>query len=118
MSISNYERVRRALELLRNGLAPFVAREIRLARKEGWVDDRVLLRFIDDPLAAEKPVEEWDVSLLLKLMWNTWNDVFKHTLGHAERSFVSELREWRNRWAHQEPFSSDDTYRGQTLPRA
>lgn len=111
MSISNYERVRRALELLRNGLAPFVAREIRLARKEGRVDDRVLLRFIDDPLVAQKPVEEWDVALLLKLMWNTWNDVFKHTLGHAERSFVSELREWRNRWAHQEPFSSDDTYR-------
>ncbi|GAB6876734.1 Swt1 family HEPN domain-containing protein [Thermaerobacter litoralis] len=111
MAVSNHERVRRALELLRNGLAPFVAREIRLARKEGRVDDRVLLRFLDDPLVAEKPVEEWDVSLLLKLMWNTWNDVFKHTLGHAERSFVSELRDWRNRWAHQEPFSSDDTYR-------
>ncbi|EKP95443.1 Swt1 family HEPN domain-containing protein [Thermaerobacter subterraneus] len=111
MAVSNYERVRRALELLRNGLAPFVAREIRLARKEGRVDDRVLLRFVDDPLVAEKPVEQWDVALLLKLMWNTWNDVFKHTLGQAERSFVSEMRDWRNRWAHQEPFSSDDTYR-------
>ncbi|MCX8207303.1 MAG: Swt1 family HEPN domain-containing protein, partial [Methanothrix sp.] len=33
------------------------------------------------------------------------------TLGYSERSLVSELRNWRNRWAHQQAFSSDDTYR-------
>ncbi len=44
-------------------------------------------------------------------MWNQWNDVFRKTLGQAERTLVSELREVRNRWAHQEPFSSDDAYR-------
>ena len=31
--------------------------------------------------------------------------------GLYERSLVSELREWRNKWAHQESFSTDDTYR-------
>ena len=36
---------------------------------------------------------------------------FRVTLGHAERSLISELLEWRNRWAHQKPFSSDDTDR-------
>jgi hypothetical protein len=44
-------------------------------------------------------------------MWDGWEEVFRKTLGRAERSLVSELREWRNRWAHQEPFSSDDAYR-------
>ena len=44
-------------------------------------------------------------------MWETWNDVFGRTLGRAERSLVQELRDWRNKWAHQEPFSSDDTDR-------
>ena len=34
------------------------------------------------------------------------------TLGFSERSLVSELREVRNKWAHQEPFSTDDAYRG------
>ena len=29
----------------------------------------------------------------------------------AERGFVGELRGHRNRWAHQESFSSDDAYR-------
>ena len=33
------------------------------------------------------------------------------TLGRAERSLISELREIRNKWAHQKPFSSDDAYR-------
>jgi hypothetical protein len=27
---------------------------------------------------------------LLKLMWETWNEVFRKTLGFAERSLVSE----------------------------
>ena len=54
---------------------------------------------------------EWDVAALLKLMWETWNDVFRNILGPAERGFVGELRGHRNRWAHQEPFSSDDAYR-------
>ena len=44
-------------------------------------------------------------------MWETWNDVFGRTLGRAERSLVQELRDWRNKWAHQEPFSSDDADR-------
>lgn len=38
-----------------------------------------------------------------------WNDVFRRTLGAAERSLLSELR--RNTWAHQQAFSSDDAYR-------
>ncbi|RJP20344.1 MAG: hypothetical protein C4527_25305 [Candidatus Omnitrophota bacterium] len=44
-------------------------------------------------------------------MWNEWNLVFGKTLGHAERSLISELREIRKQWAHQEPFSTDDTCR-------
>ena len=52
-----------------------------------------------------------DAAALLRVMWESWNEVYRDTLGHAERSLVSELRDARNRWAHQEPFSSDDAYR-------
>ena len=48
---------------------------------------------------------------LLKLMWETWNEVFRRVLGPAERGLTGELRDHRNRWAHQERFSSDDAYR-------
>ena len=44
-------------------------------------------------------------------MWNQWQIVFRKTLGQAERSLVSELRDVRNKWAHQNPFSGDDAYR-------
>ena len=47
----------------------------------------------------------------MKLMWEAWNDAFGETLGRAERSLVQELPDWRNKWAHQEPFSSDDADR-------
>jgi predicted AAA+ superfamily ATPase len=110
MAMTNHERVGKALELLKIGLSPFVEREFKSIYKDGA--SAKIDRFIgDDRLNAKKPIAEWDVAVLLKLMWESWNDVFRQTLGHTERSLVSELREYRNKWAHQEPFSGDDTYR-------
>src|SRR5690606_18265978 len=40
-----------------------------------------------------------------------WYDVFRKTLGYAERNLISELRDVRNKWAHQQSFSTDDAYR-------
>src|SRR5439155_26361060 len=62
-------------------------------------------------LDANRPFASWDEAVLLRLMWEAWNDVFRRTLGQAERTLVSQLRDVRNRWAHQEPFSTDDAYR-------
>ncbi len=111
MAITNQERIGKAMELLRAGLAPFVEREIQAAVKVGSVRMEAVRRFADDPVLGQKPVAQWDAAGLLKLMWETWNDVFGRTLGRAERSLVQELRDWRNKWAHQEPFSSDDADR-------
>ena len=111
MATTNHERVGKALDLLKTGLGPFVDREVQGAIKAHRVDTQTLLRFVDDPRIGNRPVTEWDVAGLLKLMWETWNEVFRTILGPAERGFVGELRGHRNRWAHQEPFSSDDAYR-------
>ena len=111
MAITNHERVGKALDLLKAGLGPFVQREIQGAIESGRQDAHKLRRFADDPLLADKPIPEWDVAGQLKLMWESWNDVFRNILGPAERGFVGELRGHRNRWAHQERFSSDDAYR-------
>ncbi|GIW32506.1 MAG: hypothetical protein KatS3mg071_2680 [Meiothermus sp.] len=111
MAITNRERVGKALDLLRDGLAPFVEREVQAAIRAGAVNMETVRRFAEDPLLRDKPIAEWDSAGLLKLMWETWNDVFRNTLGFPERSLVSELRDWRNKWAHQEAFSSDDADR-------
>jgi hypothetical protein len=59
----------------------------------------------------EADTSKWDIQLVLSIVWNNWNLVFKKTLGNTERSYVSELRDVRNRWAHQNGFTYDDTYR-------
>ena len=112
MAISNRERVDKALELLRKGLAPYVERELQ-SEKGKTVPPEIFLRLSSDPNLEDKPIGEWDVAALLKLMVipDVWNTVFRITLGNAERSLVSELRDWRNKWAHQKPFSSADTDR-------
>lgn len=111
MAITNHERVGKALELLKIGLGPFVDREIKGAIAVNSLTKQRVQGFVEDPILANKSIDEWDVAALLKLMWETWNDVFRRTLGFAERSLVSEIRDWRNKWAHQEPFSGDDAYR-------
>jgi predicted AAA+ superfamily ATPase len=111
MAITNQDRVGKAMELLRAGVAPYVEREVRAAVKAGTVRMDAIRRFADDPMLGQKPIAQWDAAGVLKLMWETWNDVFGRTLGRAERSLVQELRDCRNKWAHQEPFSSDDADR-------
>lgn len=110
MAISNQERVGKAMDFLRAGLAPFVDREFQSQHKSQATD--VARRYFgDDRTVGKKQITDWDVAALLKLMWEAWNDIFGRTLGRAERSLVQELRDWRNKWAHQEPFSSDDADR-------
>ena len=61
--------------------------------------------------------EEWDVAALLRLVFDSWNEIFGQVLGHAERSLVSgKLRTVRDRWAHQENFSSDETRIARSTP--
>lgn len=110
MAVTNYDRVGKALEVLRAGLGPFVEREFRNRYQEQAQEEAVRL-LKEDRMVRGKAISEWDAGALLKLMWEGWHEVFRQTLGQAERSLVSELREWRNKWAHQEAFTSDDTYR-------
>ena len=111
MPISNHDRVGKALELLKAGLAPFVEREVKGAIESQRLSAHRLRGYAEDPRLADRPMAQWDAAGLLKLMWETWNEVFRRTLGPAERGLVGELRGHRNRWAHQERFSSDDAYR-------
>ncbi|MBK9214625.1 MAG: DUF499 domain-containing protein [Chloracidobacterium sp.] len=111
MAISNYERVGKAMELLKAGLGPYVDRELQSGIDAKRVTAEVLAPFANEPNTGNKPPSQWDVAALLKFVFNAWNVIFGHTLGHAERSLVAELRTHRNAWAHQESFSSDDAYR-------
>ena len=110
MAITNVERVGKALDLLKTGLAPYVEREFTNVFKQN-TQQQVARYITDDRLEIGWPIAGWDVAPLLRLMWNAWKDVFEGTLGRAERTLVTELIDVRNNWAHQKAFSGDDTYR-------
>lgn len=111
MALTNRDRVGRALELLAEGLRPFVVRELEARYGRYWV-----ARATE---GWEQPIQEWedsetprlDAYLLLKLLGTNWREVFQEVLGFAERNYVSELRTFRNEWAHGGTFDSNDAYR-------
>ncbi len=113
MAISNHERVGRALTLLKEGLYPYIEREMKSVYKERWLV--AATPFVDEDRSLKRSVASIlgdDVAAQLKLMDRQWNEVFKKTLGKAERSLVNELINTRNTWAHGgSTVSTDDAYR-------
>ncbi|MEQ1890304.1 MAG: Swt1 family HEPN domain-containing protein [Alphaproteobacteria bacterium] len=110
MAITNQERVGKALELLKSGLRPFVEREMKAQYGDKWAfEAQELVR--DTRLGGGKGDALQDVSVQLVIMDRKWSDVFRNTLGKAERSLINELIDVRNNWAHQKAFSGDDADR-------
>src|SRR5882762_4383954 len=67
MAISNQERVGKAMELLRAGLAPFVEREFKNLHQAQAADAARHYLGVDRTV-GKKPLANWDVAALLKLM--------------------------------------------------
>lgn len=110
MAISNHDRVGKALELLNKGLLPYIEQEMIAIHKDKWLE--VAKQSIKDiPATKDKKNVEWDTQKILTIIWSQWESVFSKTLGRSERAIVSELRDIRNNWAHQQNFSTDDAYR-------
>jgi len=119
MALSNRDRVERVLDALRDGLGRYVIREYKMVYKGHGLMNAVeqSLGYAADDLPDEAFRSEegllrfLDVHKLLTLMLRDWNNVFHDKLGHVGRSYVSELYEARNSWAHQKAFTNDQAYR-------
>lgn len=101
------DRVSVALRLLVDGLVPFVETRLQRVYGDRWrtvAGESFRSRSKNDRI-------KWDAHAVLTVMWDQWNAVFRHELGHSERSYVSELRDVRNRWAHQQRLDFHDTFR-------
>lgn len=105
MALSNRERVGRAFELLAKGLGPYVDRRM-LARS----DDRE--RWLEQWQARSRgPVSLQDPAFQLKVVTETWDTIFRDDFTRSDRNVVFELRDVRNKWAHNEAFTVNDAYR-------
>lgn len=106
MVMPNTERIARALDLLRDGLRPKCEATWKGFYGEGWL--QTVNGRLHNP---EQSPSTADVAFLFKGMKGTWNDVFGHGFPPAVRALVFELSDARNNWAHQGPFTTDDTVR-------
>jgi hypothetical protein len=88
MAITNSERVGKALNEVRDGLLPYISRELYDKLGPSW-QERL------DPTVNLK-----DISVLLGLFMEHWGAVFKQLLSQEDRAYVSELKVARNKWAH------------------
>jgi len=104
--------VRDALDMLVQGLAPYAEDRLRDVYRDNWMRyAKSSFRRPRDHAPNQGKEFVWDAHSTLTVIWDQWNAVFRQHLGHYERSLVSELREFRNRWAHQRQLNFDDTYR-------
>jgi predicted AAA+ superfamily ATPase len=117
MAKSNRDRISEVMDTLKEGLGSFVLREYNAV-----YGTKKFLNIIEQTLATgaytsdhlpdvNTALEKVDVQGWLNLMIRQWNEVFKAKLGKVERSFVGELLEARNDWAHQKAFTNDDAHR-------
>lgn len=111
MAITNSERVGKALDLLKDGLRPYVERELKATYKNRWLETAKPSFPVWQQPGKDGAGLNWDSQAILQVMCDLWNDCFKKILGVSERNLVFELRDVRNKWAHQKAFSTDDAYR-------
>lgn len=118
MEVTNNQRVGRALDLLRDGLRPYVRRQFNSRYKNGV--QREVQDVFDSPITGADPFSEMDVNALLKLMNDRWSEVFDAYLGvsvqpmlyPSARTLVNECRSVRHQSAHRTgDFSNADAYR-------
>lgn len=104
MATSNRDRVGRGFELLAEGLLPVVDEQMSAAAPAG-ADWLALLAARDEARhGTSRELSKDDPQVLLRVLTEEWR-VFKDRLSRVEQSFATELRDTRNRWAHNEPFS-------------
>ena len=78
MAITNHDRVGKAMELLRQGLAPFVERELKAQSQQAWLEEiKAVLPPQQLSIGATVKDPMSDVATVLATMWNKWQEVFR-----------------------------------------
>jgi predicted AAA+ superfamily ATPase len=109
MAKSTRQYVFDGMELLPAALIPFVEKRLESSLKGHWQVQVV------EKLPGLRPNSSgavgWDQAALFNAMDRFWSEAFKSVLGRAERSWINELVDVRNRLSHNENFTYDDAER-------
>ena len=111
--LSNADLVTRGLNLFRDGLLPYVIRELRKAFGREW-EGRAREALTEDEWPEDLAL---DLSALLTLLVKNWTELFAAGFATDKQdarqklNWIHEVRLIRNRWAHQRLLSDEDTDR-------
>ncbi|OJV84872.1 DUF4011 domain-containing protein [Microbacterium sp. 70-16] len=108
------DHIERALTSLGEGLAPVVAARFREVAPaiEDWTD--ILAQKDSQAGRAFARYNARDISLILRAFTESFGSlgyIFSSRIGRQAQNWASELRDVRNRWAHNEDFSVAEVYR-------
>jgi len=114
MALSNRQRISSGLDELKSVLQPWVE-EILTEADKGPRKREVALAIEESELRVVDGTIHWDIQGLLRVMMKLWGSLFSPSFDRHERShirsLVQEANHVRNRFAHEVPFSYEDTYR-------
>ena len=118
MATSNRDRIGGMFELLAPALDEFITRSVASALNKG-TDWTVFVQLKDESKGIDgKEYSRLDPQVQLRMLtenipaglrkgWYPFDDA----IGRVGQGYTKELREYRNDWAHNKPFSDDDAYR-------
>ena len=109
MAKSTRQYVFEGMELLPAALIPFVEKRLESSLKGHWQIQ--VLEKLPNLRPNSDGAVGWDQAALFNAMDRFWSEAFKAVLGRAERSWVNELGDVRNKLSHNETFTYDDAER-------
>ncbi len=120
MALSNRDRIERMFQVMAPALDDFISSVVGQADQALGASWATLVEAKDakggaagktydprDPQVQLRMLTESSITAGFRPKWYPFND----SLGRAGESLASEMREVRNDWAHNKPFSDDDAYR-------
>lgn len=110
--MSNHEIIGQALAVMREPLSGYILQQLlsipEYKINDAWWHDGVLANIRDErdynrlallTVYADRQ-DAMDISICLNLMIGHWPNLFKYRLPNSARSWISEIRDVRNAWAH------------------
>eukprot|EP01090_Pellita_catalonica_P022603 TRINITY_DN8853_c0_g1_i1.p1 TRINITY_DN8853_c0_g1~~TRINITY_DN8853_c0_g1_i1.p1 ORF type:complete len:201 (+),score=18.52 TRINITY_DN8853_c0_g1_i1:53-655(+) len=106
VTADNADLVGGLIRKLGDGMTPFVTSNLLRVYGAGW--PQIVQEQIKSSNFNEKMI---DPRFILLCLTRLWNDVWGNVLPNVARNYAYELINARNKWAHHEHFSDEDTYR-------
>ncbi|MFZ9856729.1 MAG: Swt1 family HEPN domain-containing protein [Roseiflexaceae bacterium] len=97
------------LHIFQQGYEPFVITAIRSIHGNSWLD--VIKNTPDLRVNTHQQPLRLDATAIVRVMLHHWDSTFSRVLVAYDRNMLFEVRQMRNKWAHQGIITADDVDR-------